>query len=1159
MVESFSNQLWLKVKRQAEEKKKRGKSFMQGARKDSGNVDTREKEEADRGSKNEEKIALVEVGDSALQSFGDKSKGRRKLQTSLSKIAPSTRSDHDERCLTPDCSATQSESKEARLKRVLDAVDLDTDFSARMAKVTRIAMPAGQTQTEVICASSEDKLGFEESIHARPKLGGTLKLSCEQKRQMYAVERRASQGPKKQDPAATNCSQLKKLELKQKPRLCPEVSANLDVISQTGPQAFQPLVNISSILIAEEKIPENGDTEDKDLTVNNLAPHTAKSPEVFETGSTVVNAENRDPSNNDHYESVITEIECSERTNFVSREATIHPAAEISVNSSDIPTPIGSSEWLENDDDDDDNAFNDATSTISDGHWPRGMEKNPFSGIVEENQGRQIGDRSPTLIITDSSAHLMDTELDDFFSNSPVIAADDISARYILDTVASPITLGRTSLTRHSAAQESAATQVDAVNSVGDSPRKRQAITDDNWQDSVAEACTQSDSEACPMPTNIANRSLENPALFDSVAALDSNQPAKAVSTHLASRKFSTRPQTALQNNLSGPVENSTSNAVPRVTKITKNTAERPELPPLSTGSSDFSINGQPKMCTSVLAKEQKHIENFGAIESSESQSTKLDKQFNNPEAEGKRSISYESQTLPPLCKLRKLRSSHPAWAIVKSYLERGITEPKHLQFLTSNQEELTEILEIKEQKEGKRKKNKCVSTEQNVHAAANPRSLYSNEMATETALAESQTNSKSSKRDDNGRLQGKQTCSRAFQSSRSNDVDVGTGAANDISSIENDSAEYESLGGRVPHPIAHETSGFSGWSSFAEPVRSRANCLASGTSPSSPQRNRRVCGTKRTKSKATRKDLKPSNARENYGEEAFSEAEAVNSRSLEVSPITGSREMHFVYSVKRKQWSVEEDESDADWFSVQEPAYYSIDLANDAAMKETRHVRHGMSLRWSSDEQGEFKYESGMLQWFIRVPQGFIRIKVERTMRFNELGTSPGHTAGWLSTRVWWIKKKTWVSRPRDAQPSALPAANASSDEDDLGSLFKEPVEEKKDQDGEENGDEEEDEEERCSLISESEEQHPDGVWTVQDHANRVAGRWMLDALFDPKSARIDVVNGRFERGREIERWCDELEREGANLEASAVLNGGARKVSIWVAETRVNGPRNV
>jgi hypothetical protein len=154
----------------------------------------------------------------------------------------------------------------------------------------------------------------------------------------------------------------------------------------------------------------------------------------------------------------------------------------------------------------------------------------------------------------------------------------------------------------------------------------------------------------------------------------------------------------------------------------------------------------------------------------------------------------------------------------------------------------------------------------------------------------------------------------------------------------------------------------------------------------------------------------------EMFGRETIEEAEErVVGSEREPLTLTDEDKLHYVYCVKRMQWGIHHYESNADWFAVQTPAYYSLGAANSAVHREILVVRGGLALDPSCEEQRSFKNDDGMAEWFIRLPQGYIRVKVERTLRCKGEGKLPDNKIGWLSKKVYLIKKKISVRHRRN------------------------------------------------------------------------------------------------------------------------------------------------
>jgi hypothetical protein len=249
-----------------------------------------------------------------------------------------------------------------------------------------------------------------------------------------------------------------------------------------------------------------------------------------------------------------------------------------------------------------------------------------------------------------------------------------------------------------------------------------------------------------------------------------------------------------------------------------------------------------------------------------------------------------------------------------------------------------------------------------------------------------------------------------------------------------------------------------------------------------------------------------------------------------EDSPITHDDQYHWAYQVKRKTWSHEDNEEEIDWF-VCSKVYASLDKANDAAGQEILHQREGLTTGADSRVFSRELDENDMAHYYVELPEGYIRVKVDRFLRARMSGCFPEHKSGWLNKTGWDIFCKTITTT----------TVSGIEDEDLFG-----------------------------AETSESQDfELGDNIYTVMGEANHQAGEMVLEMLAPKASMRMDDIFKRAEEQKRIYPLLDQLERskmpfnDTVTVAERKMVDGEqftiTRTSTIWVQERRIVGPRNV
>jgi hypothetical protein len=236
-------------------------------------------------------------------------------------------------------------------------------------------------------------------------------------------------------------------------------------------------------------------------------------------------------------------------------------------------------------------------------------------------------------------------------------------------------------------------------------------------------------------------------------------------------------------------------------------------------------------------------------------------------------------------------------------------------------------------------------------------------------------------------------------------------------------------------------------------------------------------------------------------------------------SPVTDCDRYHWEYSIKRKSWRRDDDETLAQWSCVGQTGYSSLTKANLAAGQEVLRERDGFAIAPYARDWRRTLDEFDMAHYFVELADGFFRVRVDRVLRNRFSGRLPDCKAGWLKKTVWDIMQKTTV----------IPAS--------LDELFDEigPND--------------------CTTV-----EVVDGIFTILDEANREAGSLAiaLRVPFPENSLRIEHQLKRQDARKEINARLDELELR--NEAFKEIINVSETKaVEIWVQARTLKGPRNI
>ncbi|KAI9726618.1 MAG: hypothetical protein M1828_000985 [Chrysothrix sp. TS-e1954] len=151
---------------------------------------------------------------------------------------------------------------------------------------------------------------------------------------------------------------------------------------------------------------------------------------------------------------------------------------------------------------------------------------------------------------------------------------------------------------------------------------------------------------------------------------------------------------------------------------------------------------------------------------------------------------------------------------------------------------------------------------------------------------------------------------------------------------------------------------------------------------------------------------------------------ESEQAPAREGSPMTEKDQIHFAYTVKRKVVPTGGDEIDFEWTSIGDP-FTSLASANAKAAEELRAERGPVKV-WPLKEVHWTTDALGKATWTGNSETGSVTITVERFLRSLHDGVMPESKSGWISRRVFMIKKKTTTYGP-------LPAVEETTEDDDF------------------------------------------------------------------------------------------------------------------------------
>jgi hypothetical protein len=266
-----------------------------------------------------------------------------------------------------------------------------------------------------------------------------------------------------------------------------------------------------------------------------------------------------------------------------------------------------------------------------------------------------------------------------------------------------------------------------------------------------------------------------------------------------------------------------------------------------------------------------------------------------------------------------------------------------------------------------------------------------------------------------------------------------------------------------------------------------------------------------------------------NESSTSMGEADAESAeRHRSESPVAEEDQCHWVYQVKRKSWKHCELEEKFDWVVCGDRVYFtSLNEAHKEAGIEVLRERGGMGIDGDTRHFSKELDENDMAHYYVEIPHGFIRVKVDRFLRNRVSGQLPTSKVGWLRKKGWDVMQKTTTK-------ITLAALSPFQREINL------PVHED------------------LKVVK--------GVFTIMDEANREAGDYVLDQTTKKTSSRYDDVTARSETQKYINGVLDGLQRKNeafsVEWEAPEVQDGDMilkKKVEVWVELRWLTGPRNI
>ena len=258
-------------------------------------------------------------------------------------------------------------------------------------------------------------------------------------------------------------------------------------------------------------------------------------------------------------------------------------------------------------------------------------------------------------------------------------------------------------------------------------------------------------------------------------------------------------------------------------------------------------------------------------------------------------------------------------------------------------------------------------------------------------------------------------------------------------------------------------------------------------------------------------------------------------------SPVTSEDVCYWEYQIKRKNWLTgdanvdldyeDEDEAEslAEWTVVGSKTYSSLQQANYAAGEEVLRERDGCALGPDVRQWTYQLNENDMAEYYgsSHDNKRHFKVTVDRFLRNPTSGLLPASKMGWLSKRVYEIKQRVVALKADSEGANVCDESNEKS-------------------------------EASLPVSGANDEKVLDGLYTILDQANREAGRMVLNITTKPDSIRIDDQIHRVEAQKEMREILDQLEVSNNAFSETAMLPDN-RKVTIWVEQRELKGPRNI
>ena len=536
-------------------------------------------------------------------------------------------------------------------------------------------------------------------------------------------------------------------------------------------------------------------------------------------------------------------------------------------------------------------------------------------------------------------------------------------------------------------------------------------------------------------------------------------------------------------------------------------------------------------------------------------------------------------QPLPDMKHFEKLDLTHWAWEVAKTFLETGRATPRDIESLRSSKQILETMLMRKAsqsihdpqsgaasiEKERKKPRKAQTTSARTQPTAKQPVPMMQDRMLDQESSESSNSSTisqpaqskakkaskarKSAPRDERDKSRGHASTSRLAPSNKTKNAQPHPSNSLNSEGPESSQSTARKRPAATPaapkRPLAHESS------EVEDPRRQLAEHPKFGGKQLNPQMMQYLVESR---------------------DQADSDDETVEQQhdeycSREPSPITERDELHYQYAVKRKQWMQGEYESNAKWFTVQNPVYYSREDAIAAASAETMILRDGIAWNPITGRRSTTNTDlDGIWDWYGELSRCFIRIKVDQVLHSPGDGVLPKSKKFHLPQNGYWINKEVWkrtqkvslVTALIEKYPSPLSADDDDNDHEDsdLDSLPPEhdEVAETSEERPAETEAENEDDFDLELIHTEVLRRH----YTVLDQANKDAGQALLDEAHPPDSQRMDDVQARSKRSMEIADWRKATAAERRCIDIEAVVKDGTEKVRYWVEEVEVVGPKN-